>query len=125
MVFFRGGDAASVAVRYCGTAKMLQEELQRLRNNHLPSLKGTQVVVGYRKDASSTDTFVITFSHKDEMGCAKEKAVRDIVQAEAFQSWLQGVIRERHGWGNLRVRVTNREKPKEYVWSVERRDVHS
>ncbi len=118
MVCFSGGDAGSVAVGYCGTARMVQKELQRLRNNHLQALRGVQVLVQSRADAVGRNTLTVTFSHQ-EMDDPRKSAIRGIVQAEDFNSWLVERLRNRHSWRSLRVRVTSREKMKEYVWSIE------
>lgn len=54
------------------------------------------------------------------MGEDRKKVIREIVQEEAFNCWLQKSLGSRHGWGGLRIRVTDREKSEEYVWSVEK-----
>ena len=117
MVFFKKADVP--AVRYCGTARMVQEEVVRLRNLKLPVLRGVDANVRYRIDAHGNDTFVMTFSHM-EMDEPKKAVVREIVQGDPFNRWLIRALRARHGWGGLRIRVTVREKSEEYVWSVEK-----
>lgn len=120
MVSFKGTPEEIKRVMYCGTASMIQKELQTRRNNNLKKLRGVQVLARYRPDSSGKDTIVITFSYKEEMGEERKKVIREIVQEEAFNCWLQKALGSRHGWGGLRIRVTDREKPEEYVWSVEK-----
>jgi hypothetical protein len=120
MISFKGTPAEIEMVAYCGTASMIQKELQTRRNNCLKALRGVQVVARYRVDSACKNTIVITFSHREEMGDERKTVIREILQDEAFNCWLRGSLSSRHGWGGLRIRVTDREKPEEYVWSVEK-----
>lgn len=120
MVFFKSADVP--AVHHCGTAQMAQKELIRRRNLRLPQLRGVEVLVRYRLDAHGNDTFVITFSHK-AMDEAKREIIREILNVGegSFKMWLCPKLEAEHGWKNgCRIKLTSREKPEEYVWSVEK-----
>lgn len=120
MVFFKSADVP--AVHHCGTAQMAQKELIRRRNLHLPQLRGVEVLIRYRPDAHGNDTFVITFSHK-AMDEVKRGIIREILNdaTDGFKIWLCGKLESEHGWKNgCRIKLTSREKPEEYVWSVEK-----
>lgn len=118
---FKGAPDEINRVAFCGTASMIQKDLQTRRNNRLPVLRCVQVVVQYRRDSGSNDTFVIVFSHKEEMGDERKTVIREILQDEAFNRWLvEKALRPRHGWCGCRIKLSSREKNEEYHWSVEK-----
>ena len=119
MVFFNSATASSVV--YCGTAQRIQEELRRIRINHLSILQGVQVVVHYMPNSLGVRAFTLTFIGENPMSEEKKKCIRDIVLGDDLKKFFSRTLAERHDWSHFRTYVSSRENPNNYVWSVERR----
>jgi hypothetical protein len=109
------------AVAKSGTARKIQKDYLAPRvNNHLPVLRGVEVVASARNGVIE-----VTFTPPEGSLFDKEhrRIIRDFMTKEDFLCCLVPLLEGRHGWSDFKVEpLPSQQGLENYIWSIQRRD---